>query len=47
MATKQTAAAKPLPIYNGRPLTIELWAKVASRHGFQILVANEPKASAT
>ena len=39
------AAARPE--YDGRPLTIECWAKVNSKSGFNILVANERKSSPT
>jgi len=41
------ALAQPSPAYNKRPLTVECWAQVFSKTGFNILVANELKSSAT
>ncbi|MBM3499020.1 MAG: LamG domain-containing protein, partial [Armatimonadetes bacterium] len=35
------------PAYNGRPLTVELWARIESAKSYNILVANETKASPT
>ena len=32
-------------LLNARPFTVELWARVDSKDGFQILLANEPKSS--
>ena len=40
-ASQQGAAAQAKAIYKGRPLTIECWARVNSRQGFQIL--RQPK----
>ena len=41
------ALAAPQPAYDSRPLTIECWAKIRSKRGFHILVANELKSSPT
>lgn len=38
-------SAEPNAVYNGNPLTVECWAKLNSKSGFNILVANEVKAS--
>ena len=46
-AARQAAAAKPNPLYNTRPLTIECWGRIRHSRGFHILVANEVKASPT
>lgn len=35
------------PAYQGAPLTVECWAKLHSKSGFNILVASEPKSSPT
>ncbi len=42
-----SASAPGHSLYKARPLTIECRARVDSRNGFQILLANEMKASAT
>ena len=39
--------AAPKQVYGDLPMTIECWAKLKSKSGFNILVANELKASAT
>jgi len=44
-ATGFAARAEADAACNARPLTVECWAKVRSRAGFNILVANEPKSS--
>ena len=38
---------KPNPAYNGIPLTVELWARLEAKQDYNILVANELKASPT
>ena len=37
----------PKPIYSQRPFTVECWARLADKSSYNILVANESKASAT
>lgn len=45
---RETAAyAAPNPAYNTRPLTVELWARLNSSTSYNILIANETKASTT
>lgn len=39
--------AEPKPDYNAWPLTVECWARILSKTGFNILIANEPKSSPT
>ncbi|MGD9720573.1 MAG: ThuA domain-containing protein [Pirellulales bacterium] len=39
------ARAARLPSYDARPLTVECWAKVFSKTGFNVLVANNSKES--
>jgi hypothetical protein len=46
-AQVRTARAKPNPAYNRPPLTVEVRARLTDAAGYNILVANEPKASAT
>ena len=46
VASSQTAAVSANALYAERPLTVECWAKLAGARGYNILVANEPKASA-
>jgi hypothetical protein len=45
-ARKTHAAARARPAYQKSPLTVECWAKVASKTNFNILVANNVKESA-
>ncbi len=40
-------SAEPNAAYNSNPLTVECWAKLNSKSGFNILVANETKTSPT
>ena len=40
-------SAEPNAAYSSNPLTVECWAKLNSKSGFNILVANETKASPT
>jgi beta-mannosidase len=40
-------SGKDLPGCKGFPLTVELWCKLRNEKGYNILVANEPKASAS
>ena len=44
-ASKVSARAEADEACSARPLTVECWAKVRSRGGFNILVANMPKSS--
>lgn len=46
-ARKERATLPANPIYSTPPLTVECLAKLDSAAGFNILVANEPKSSAT
>lgn len=47
VASKQPAQAEPRPEYARPPLTIDGWARLDSRNGFNILVAHGPKESPT
>lgn len=47
VTTRQVAKVPAKPVYGQRPLTAECYAMVNSRKGFNILLANEPKKSAT
>ena len=46
-ATATVANVEASPAYNGRPLTVELWAKLNGAKSYNILVANELKKSPT
>lgn len=46
-ATRGTAVVAGRPEYSAFPLTVECWAKLTSKQAYNILIANETKASAT
>jgi hypothetical protein len=47
MTVRQVAKVPPQPAYGQRPLTVECSVKLNSRQGYNILIAHEPKSSAT
>ncbi|MBM3476722.1 MAG: hypothetical protein FJX75_25905 [Armatimonadetes bacterium] len=46
-AREMAAYVAANPVYNTRPLTVELWARLNGAQGYNILIANETKASPT
>ncbi|MCX6915009.1 MAG: LamG domain-containing protein [Verrucomicrobia bacterium] len=44
---RQVAKVAPNPDYRGRPLTVECRARLNTRQGYNILIAQEPKRSST
>ncbi len=47
VTSRQVAKVEAQPIYGQRPLTVELYARLNSKKGHNILISNEPKKSAT
>ena len=47
MTVRQVAKVPPQPVYGQRPLTVECAVKLNSRQGYNIIIAHEPKSSAT